>query len=37
VSALALLEAGLMLGLYVLLAGAWGVLYTYAQFRSTPI
>jgi hypothetical protein len=36
-SALAILETGLMLGLYVLLAGAWGVLYTLAHFRKTPI
>jgi len=30
-SELALLETGLLLGLYVLLAGAWGVLYAIAR------
>ena len=32
-SALATLETGLLLGLYVLLAGVWGVLYTLARLR----
>ena len=32
-SALATLEAGLLLGLYALLAGMWGVLWALAQFR----
>jgi hypothetical protein len=36
-SALAILETGLMLGLYILLAGAWGVLYALAHIRKTPI
>jgi hypothetical protein len=33
-SALATLETGLLLGLYALLAGAWGVLYALAQLRA---
>src|SRR5262249_3451114 len=36
-SALATLETGLLLGLYVLLAGIWGVLWALARFRATPI
>jgi hypothetical protein len=36
-SALAILETGLMLGFYALLAGAWGVLYTLAHLRKGPI
>jgi len=32
-SALAILETGLLLGLYALLAGIWGVLWALAQFR----
>jgi hypothetical protein len=36
-SALATLETGLLLGLYALLGGIWGVLWTFAQFRKTPI
>jgi hypothetical protein len=36
-SALATLETGLMLGLYALLAGAWGVLWALAQFGRSPI
>jgi len=36
-SALAILETGLMLGLYVLLAGAWGVLYALAHLRKTRV
>ena len=36
-SALATLETGLLLGLYALLAGIWGVLWALAQFRETPI
>ena len=36
-SALATLETGLLLGLYALLAGIWGVLWALAQLRSTPI
>lgn len=36
-SALAILETGLMLGLYVLLAGAWGVLYAVAHLRKTRV
>ena len=36
-SALATLETGLLLGLYALLAGAWGVLWALAQFRKSPI
>ncbi|MGC2199668.1 MAG: hypothetical protein WA633_05895 [Stellaceae bacterium] len=35
--ALAILETGLMLGLYTLLAGAWGVLYTLGHLRKMPI
>ena len=31
-SALAILETGLLLGLYALLAGIWGVLWALAQF-----
>jgi hypothetical protein len=34
-SALATLETGLLLGLYALLAGVWGVLWALAQFRKT--
>jgi hypothetical protein len=37
VSALATLETGLLLGLYVVLAGLWGVLWALAQLRQTPI
>jgi hypothetical protein len=36
-SALATLETGLLLGLYALLAGIWGVFWTLAQFRKSPI
>jgi hypothetical protein len=36
-SALATLETGLLLGLYALLAGIWGVLWALAQFRQNPI
>jgi hypothetical protein len=36
-SALATLETGLLLGLYALLAGAWGVLWALARFRTSPI
>jgi len=36
-SALATLETGLLLGLYALLAGIWGLLWALAQFRATPI
>ena len=36
-SALATLETGLLLGLYALLAGVWGVLWALAQFRQNPI
>ena len=36
-SALATLETGLLLGLYALLAGIWGVLWALAEFRETPI
>ena len=36
-SALATLEAGLLLGLYALLAGMWGVLWALAQFRKRLI
>jgi hypothetical protein len=32
-SALATLETGLLLGLYALLAGIWGVLWALTQFR----
>jgi uncharacterized membrane protein HdeD (DUF308 family) len=32
-SALLILETGLLLGLYALLAGIWGVLWALAQFR----
>jgi hypothetical protein len=36
-SALATLETGLLLGLYALLAGIWGVLWALAQFRPDPL
>ena len=36
-SALATLETGLLLGLYALLAGTWGVLWALAQLRPMPI
>jgi hypothetical protein len=36
-SALAILETGLILGLYVLLAGAWGVLFALAHLRKTRV
>jgi hypothetical protein len=36
-SALAILETSLLLGLYALLAGAWGVLYALARLRETSI
>jgi hypothetical protein len=36
-TALAILETGLMLGLYVLLAGVWGVLYTLAHLSKTRL
>ena len=36
-SAPATLETGLLLGLYALLAGIWGVLWALAEFRETPI
>ena len=36
-SALATLETGLLLGLYALLAGTWGVLWALAQVRQAPI
>ena len=36
-SALAILETGLLLGLYALLAGMWGVLWALAQFRKRLI
>ena len=36
-SALAILETGLLLGLYALLAGIWGVLWALAQIRKRPI
>jgi hypothetical protein len=36
-SALAILETGLLLGLYALLAGIWGVLWALAQFRKRPM
>jgi hypothetical protein len=36
-NALATLEAGLLLGLYVVLAGIWGVLWALAQLRQTAI
>jgi hypothetical protein len=36
-SALPILETGLLLGLYALLAGVWGVLWGLAQFRRRPI
>ena len=36
-SALATLETGLLLGLYALLAGVWGVLWALAQVRQAPI
>jgi len=35
-SALATLETGLLLGLYALLAGVWGVLSALARFRKAP-
>ena len=35
-SALATLETGLLLGLYALLAGIWGVLWALAQLRPMP-
>ena len=35
-SALATLETGLLLGLYALLAGVWGVLWALARFRKAP-
>ena len=35
--ALAILEAGMLLGFYALLAGMWGVLWALAQFRQNPI
>ena len=35
-SALPTLEAGLLLGLYALLAGVWGVLWALARFRKAP-
>jgi len=34
---LATLETGLLLGLYALLAGIWGVLWALTQLRQTPI
>jgi hypothetical protein len=36
-SALAILETGLLLGLYALLAGISGVLWALAQFRKRPM
>jgi uncharacterized membrane protein len=36
-SALATLETGLLLGLYALLAGIWGVLWALARLRPMPI
>jgi len=36
-SALATLESGLLLRLYTLLAGIWGVLWALAQLRRTPL
>ena len=36
-SALATLETALLLGLYALLAGIWGVLWALAQLRETSI
>ena len=36
-SALAILETGLILGLYALLAGIWGVLWALAQFPKRPM
>ena len=36
-SALATLETGLLIGLYALLSGIWGVLWALAQFRQNPI
>jgi hypothetical protein len=36
-SALKILETGLLLGLYILFAGIWGVLWALAQFRKKPI
>jgi hypothetical protein len=35
-SALATLETGLLLGLYALLAGVWGVLWALARFHKAP-
>lgn len=35
-SALPTLETGLLLGLYALLAGVWGVLWALARFRKAP-
>ena len=36
-SALAVLETSLLLGLYALLAGAWGLCYALARLRGTPL
>ena len=36
-NALATLETGLLLGLYALLAGVWGVLWALSQFRQNVI
>jgi hypothetical protein len=36
-SALATLKTGLLLGLYALLAGVWGVLYAMARLRKTSV
>jgi hypothetical protein len=36
-NALATLETGLLLGLYALLAGIWGVLFALAQLREMSI
>ena len=36
-SSLAILETGLLLRLYALLAGIWGVLWALAQFRKKPM
>ena len=36
-SALATLETGLLLGLYALLAGIWGILWALTQLRQAPI
>ena len=35
--ALAIIETGLLLGLYALLAGTWGVFWALAQLRKTPM